>query len=99
MKKIVLIICFILSPLVSAQEKCLDVEGLQFEAISYASLLVSRAGKNIAIININSSPGDLRKLNPLQFRFFTPRICEYKNFNFHINGNLVMISSIQILVN
>ena len=72
-------------------ETCLSVDGLQFEAISTNTLLVSKNGQNLATLTIGRS---LPKGN-LIFRFFTPTICDrLQNDKLHINGELYSIQDI-----
>ena len=74
-------------------ERCLAVNGLQFEAVDYGQLLVIRDGKNIGILSVSYFGSDLRKASSLQFRFFTPTICDgIQNNKFHINQVLVTVS-------
>jgi len=53
MHKLLLGICFfllLLPPI--AKATCLDIDGVKFEAIGAASLLASREGLNIAIVQV-----------------------------------------------
>lgn len=89
MKKIIaLLICFFTN-IVSA-ETCLSVEGLSFEKISSDKLLVIANGKNIATLQVY---GSLPKDGRLEFRFFTPTICDRnQNNEFMVNGQLQKIT-------
>jgi hypothetical protein len=88
--------CFFLTP-VSAQERCLSVDGLQFEAVDYSQLLVIKSGKNIAIARVRGYIGDLRKVSRLEFRFFAPTVCTISNSQFQINGSMVDLVSLDVL--
>ncbi len=82
------------APVAAFAQTCLDVNGLQFEKIDSDKLLVSRAGKNIAIITTRGIISE----GPLQFRFFSPTLCTAPtNHRFHINGRLFAVEDIQIL--
>ena len=97
MNRLIIFLLFFAPLWVSAQGKCLSVDGLKFEAIDRDELLVIQSGKNIAIMRITSSK-DLRKQPTLLFRFFTPTVCDYQNYKFHLNGELVIISNISLLM-
>ena len=52
---------------------CLNVAGLQFEAISRNHFLISRSGKNIGTVQIE---GYYNAKKAKDFRFFTNEICD-----------------------
>ena len=73
-------------------ETCLPVQGLQFEKIGSADLLVIRDGKNWGTMVVLGVPTD----GKMEFRFFTPTICDgYQNNEIHINGKLSKIVTIK----
>jgi len=96
MNRLIIFLLFFAPLWVSAQGKCLSVDGLKFEAIDDNKLLVIQSEKNIAIMSIYTRK-DLRKQPTLLFRFFTPTVCEYQNNKFHLNGELVTIDGINLL--
>ena len=84
--RFLLLLFLVFSSHVVKAETCLSVDGLQFEALSMNTLLVSKGGQNWGTLTL--SYGYLPKGN-LVFRFFTPTICDgYQNNKIHINGEL-----------
>ena len=87
--------CAFLAPdrVALANANCIPVHGLSFERISGGSLLASREGRNIAIVNVSQSLPE--RLG--QFRFFSANLCESgAEAQFHIDGKLNRVSFIQI---
>ena len=69
-------------------DNCFSVNGVQFEKIGYATLLIVVDGKNWGTLEADSAVPDGR----LEFRFFTPTLCDgTQNDKFHINGKLFTV--------
>lgn len=76
-----------------AQSTCIPVHGLSFERIDSNKLLVSREGRNVAIVWLSPFPPE--RLG--QFRFFSANLCESgAEGQFHIDGKLYKVTFIQI---
>jgi|688.fasta_scaffold1302686_2 hypothetical protein len=72
-------------------ETCLPVQGLQFEKIGSATLLIMKDGKNWGTMDMGYVPD-----GKLEFRFFTPTICDgSQNDKIQINGKLISIMVIK----
>ena len=83
--RFLLLLFLVFSSHVVKAQTCLSVDGLQFEALSINTMLVSKGGQNWGTLTIWSY---LPKGN-LVFRFFTPTICDgSQNNKIHINGEL-----------
>jgi hypothetical protein len=76
----------------SVRADCIQVDGLQFEPIDRSELLIMRGGVNLGTLYVGTGGKvkDFRTLQNLQFRFFTPKLCDTSpNNKFHLNGELV----------
>lgn len=72
---------------------CLSVDRLNFEKVSFNTLLVTRDGKNIGLISVYGSiDGEFRSV-----RFFTPTLCvRAPNNDFQINDKLQTVREIKL---
>lgn len=98
----VFFLLLLVSPIANAT--CLDIDGVKFEAIGATSLLASRGGLNIAIVQVYGSNyeggfpfQDIRKIQKLEFRFFSPKLCDSSGgIRFQINGELGQVRIIEL---
>ena len=83
---------------VSAQQKCLPVNGLTFERVSDHELLAVRDGRNVAFILISKWRGSELVSLPTKlgtFRFFSQNLCVSGAENrLHIDGQLFYVENI-----
>ena len=99
-KQIIVVILVVSPGIVSAT--CLKVDGLEFEAINDDTFLVSRTGKNLATMSVDTPKGGssyryygARKAKT--FRFFTDVICDHgAERQISINGTLQRIYKIDV---
>ena len=76
---------------------CLKADRLEFRQIDENDFLVSRDGKNIAILRVR--PQENIRRNNNTWEFFTPKICDGgANGVFMLNGKKSFITSIQIFI-
>ena len=76
---------------------CLDADRLEFRQIDPRTFLVSRDGKNIAILTLYNSSIKNISQNDNTWEFFTPKICDSgANADFMLNGKRSSILAIEI---
>ena len=75
---------------------CLDADRLEFRQLDERSFLVSRDGKNIAILTLFTK-SNIRQSDNTWGGFFTPKICDRgANAQFMLNGNRSFIDNIRM---
>lgn len=76
----------------SVRADCIPVEGLSFEKIGFNTLLIIKDNINWGTMVLATSVPD----GKLEFRFFTPKICDgYINNQLHINKILFNVQTIR----
>ena len=92
--KIILLVSFA----VPTYATCIKVDGLEFEAISFNEFLMSKNGKNLGTIKIESGWYNAKQAK--NFRFFTDKICDSRaERQIMIDGKKVNIYLIQLFSN
>lgn len=76
---------------------CLDADRLEFRQIDEKDFLVSKDGKNIAILTLASASKKNIRQNDNTWEFFTPKICHSgANADFMLNGKMSRIFLIRL---